>query len=118
MYFLSCIEKPQVYIAAITGGFRYVYIKWFVTGNVHHDPICSIAGFKVTLSSIDNSTTVVVNSVISHNFTGLPDNTSFNVTVVGININDNGFTNLAFASVRTNGTEGMLHMNTYFVYTK
>ena len=110
MCFLSHIERPQINIATAMGGFGYVYVKWFVTDNVHHDAACSIADFKVTLSSINNSITVVVNSVISHNFTGLPDNTLFNVTVVGINVNGDNFTNLAFASVRTNVTEGMYVM--------
>ena len=95
------------------GGFGYVYVKWFVTGNVHHDPTCSIADFKVTLSSMDNSTTVVVYSSISHNFTGLPDDTLFNATVVGTNVNGDNFTNLAFASVRTNVTKG-----TYISYVR
>ena len=90
------------------GGFGYVYVKWFVTGNDHHDDTCSITHFNVILSSMDNSTTVVVTSGISYNFTRLPDNTLFNVTVVAINVKGNSFTNLAFASVRTNGTEGML----------
>ena len=90
------------------GGFRYIFVKWFVTGNVHHDPICSIIRFNVRLSSMDNSTTAVVISGISHNFTGLPDDTLFNVTVVGINVNGDNLPNLAFASVRTNVTEGML----------
>ena len=108
MYFLSHIERPQINIITIMGGFRYVYVKWFVTGNVHHDGACSIAHFKVTLTSMDNSTTVVVTSDISHNFTGLPDDTLFNVTVVGINVNDDNLPDLAFASVRTNVTEGIL----------
>ena len=108
MYFLSHIERPQIKITMIMGGFGYIYVKWFVTGNVHHDPICNIIRFIVTLSSMDNSATVVVYSGISHNFTGLPDDTLFNVTVVGINVNGDNFTNLAFASVRTNVTEGML----------
>ena len=109
MYFLSYIEKPQVGITTIMGGFGYVYVKWVAIGNVHHDdPLCSINRFYVTLSSVDISTTVIVISRISRNFTGLPDDTLFNVTVVGINAEGNNFTNLAFASVRTNGTEGML----------
>ena len=104
---LSYIERPQIDITTIMGGFGYVYIKWFVTGNVHDDPICSITRFIVTLSSVDTPITVVDTSSISHNFTGLPNNTLFNVTIVGINLKDN---NIAFASVRTNGTEGMSHI--------
>ena len=109
MCFLSYIEKPKIKITTVMGGFGYVYVKWFVTG-IRDDPLCSIGRFYVTLSSVDTSTTVVVISRISHNFTGLPDDTLFNVTVVGSNVNDDNFTNLAFASVRTNVTEGTLNI--------
>ena len=90
------------------GGFGYVYVKWSVFGSLPYDDTCSITHFNVTLSSVYNSTTVVVTSEISYNFTGLSDDTLFNVTVVAINAKGNNFTNLAFASVRTNVTEGTL----------
>ena len=90
------------------GGFGYVYVKWSVFGSLPYDDTCSISHFNVILSSVYNSTTVVVTSGISYNFTGLSNGTLFNVTVVGINVKGNNFTNPAFASVRTNVTEGML----------
>ena len=107
MYVISIIERPQIKITTVMGGFGYVYVKWSVFGSLPYDDTCRIGHLNVILASMDNSITAVT-SGISYNFTGLPDDTLFNVTVVGINVKGNHFTNLAFASVRTNVTEGTL----------
>ena len=81
------IERPMVEIATVTGGCGYVYVSWIVINNVPQDVTCGISGFTIVLSSMDVSMTVMT-TMITHNFTGLPDDTLFNITVIGTNINE------------------------------
>ena len=62
--------------------------------------MCEIGHFNVTLSSVGVPMTVNT-AMISYNFTGLPDDTLFNVTVIGISINEKNVIYSAFASVKT-----------------
>ena len=106
MYICKCIERPAIKITTATGGYGYVYVSWIIIGNVPDDFVCGIASSTVTLSSMDISMTRFL-SLMSHNFTGLSDNTLFNVTVKGFNfINDDIY--LAFTSVRTMAIESTL----------
>ena len=82
------------------GGCGYVSASWSVINNVPDDVMCGIGRFNVTLSSVDLSMTVIT-TMISYNFTGLPYDTIFNVTVIGTSINEKNIIDVAFISVRT-----------------
>ena len=99
------IERPVIEITA-TGGCGYVYVLWSVTDS-DLDDACSISRFDVTLSSVDISMSVTPPSMMSHNFTGLPDDTLFNITVIGISLTGTTAVNLAYTSLRTKIIESM-----------
>ena len=108
MYICKCVERPAIKIKTATGGYGYVYVSWTVIGNVLDDEMCRIERISVTLSAVDISITEIPSQIkISHNFTGLSDNTLFNVTVKGLNF-INGDIDLAFTSVRTMAIESTL----------
>ena len=71
----------MVKITAAMGGCGYVHVSWTTTGN---SDMCRITQYNVTLSSATVNMTISINGMLSHNFTGLPNNTLFNVTVTGI----------------------------------
>ena len=48
---------------------------------------CRITQYNVTLSSATVNMIVSISGMNSRNFTGLPNDTLFNVTVTGINVN-------------------------------
>ena len=83
-----------------TEGCGYVSVSWTVINNVPDDDMCRIGHFNVTLSSVGVYMTVST-TMISCNFTGVPDDTVFNVTVVGTSSNEKNIINLAFTAVRT-----------------
>ena len=85
-------------------GCGYIFVKWRVTGN-RNDEMCGIVRFYV-ISSYGNTSDTKITSMIMYNFTGLTDDTLFNVTVVGINLRDD-FIDLDFISVRTMIIESM-----------
>ena len=93
-------EKPIVEITTATGGCGYIYVSWIVIGNISDDAMCSIGHLNIILSSVEVSIAVST-SMISYNFTGLPDNTLFNVTIIATSINEKNIVDLAFTSVRT-----------------
>ena len=68
--------------------------------------MCGIGHFNVTLSSVGVSMTLST-TMIFYNFIGLPDDTVFNVTVVGININEKNVIYSIFTSVKTLIIESM-----------
>ena len=108
MYICKCVERPAIKITTAIGGCGYVYVSWAVNGNVPDDEMCRIENITVTLSAVDTSITEIPSQIeISHNFTGLSDNTLFNVTVKGLNF-INGDIDLAFTSVRTMAIESTL----------
>ena len=76
------IDQPVVKITAKTGGCGYVYVSWTAPGS---SDVCRITQYNVTLSSTTVNMTILINGTNFHNFTGLPDDTVFNVTVTGIN---------------------------------
>ena len=82
------------------GGCGYVYVSWTVPNNVPDDDMCGINHFNVILLSVNVFMTMkpVTNS---HNFTGLPYGTPFNVTVIGTSINENSVIHSVSTSVRT-----------------
>ena len=96
----------MISIIAMTRGCGYVSVSWAVINNVPDDAMCGIAHFRVTLSSVDVSKTVMT-IMNSYNFIRLPDNTLFNVTVIGTSINERNVISLAFTSVRTMIIESM-----------
>ena len=99
-------ERPVINITTSTGGCGYVYVSWTVIGNVPDDEMCGIGRITVTLSSVDVSMTVM-NAVNSYNFTSLPGDTLFNVTVIGTTTNERNVISLAFTSVKTMIIESM-----------
>ena len=68
--------------------------------------MCNIGRVTVTLSSVDVSITVMT-MMITHNFTGLPDDTLFNVTVIGTSANERNIIDVSFTSVKTMIIESM-----------
>ena len=89
----------MIEITTATGGCGYVYVSWSVTDS-DPDDVCSIGRLNVTLSSGDISMSVI-SLMLSHNFTGLPDDTLFNVTVTGISLTGTTVVNLVSTSLRT-----------------
>ena len=89
-----------------TEGCGYISVSWTVINNVPDDDMCGIGNFNVTLSSVGVSM-IVSTSVVSYNFTELPDGTLFNVTVIGISINEKNVIYSAFTSVKTLIIESM-----------
>ena len=89
----------MVKITRITSGCGYVYVSWIVIGNPYYygNLHCSIGRIFVTLSSVNVDITSV-SSRNSHNFTGLPADTVFNVTVIGTSLRD-VFVNSAMTTV-------------------
>ena len=93
-------ERPVINIITATGGCGYVIVSWAVINNVPNDAMCGIAHLIVTLSSVDVSITEIV-TVNYYNFTRLPDDTLFNVTVIGTSINEKDVISRTFTSVKT-----------------
>ena len=81
--YIHYVDRPVVEITAVVGGCRYVSVSWTATdiGNV-----CSPVQYNVTLSSSTMNMTVSITSMNTHNFTELPEDTQFTVTVIGINM--------------------------------
>ena len=101
--YIHYVDRPRIKITTATGGCRYVYVSWIVIGNLEEnvaDIPCSIGQFRITLSSM-NTTKTLVNSAISHNFTGLPDDTLFNFTIIGLDAEESAIINRNSTSVRT-----------------
>ena len=100
----------MINIITTARGCGYVYVSWIIIGNVPDDEMCGIGQVTITLSSVDVSITEVA-VMNSYNFTTLPDDTSFNVTVIGTSTIENNVISLAFTSVKTMIIESMyLHM--------
>jgi len=92
------VDIPVIEAVKVTGGCGYVSVTWTAIkyGSVN---------FNVTLSS-----TVAMDMMITtlnnfYNFTGLPDNTQYDVTVFGTNIC--GISKVHSTSVRTMILESM-----------
>ena len=109
-------DKPIIEIAA-TGGYRHVYVSWRVSGNVNDDA-CQISGILVALSLMNTSMTVNSKPVGSHNFTGLPDDTAYNITVAGLNMMSKSIS-FNFTSARTMAVDSKFtycaYINFYFL---
>ena len=87
MYVCTCPyqDKPVVKITAATEGCGYVYVSWTVIGN---NDICEITNFHATLVLIVMGLPMGITKQIStemnsYNFTGLSDDTLFDVTIIG-----------------------------------
>ena len=78
------IDKPVIEITA-TGRCGHVDVSWTSTNN---DDVCSPVQYNVTLSSSSSTMDVIISnsSINTHRFTVLPNNTRFNITVIGINL--------------------------------
>ena len=85
----------------------YVYVSWNATAS---SDMCRITQYNVTLSSATINMTISISGMNSHNFTGLPDDTLFNVSVTGIKIRRVGISDST--SVRTPICISM-YMHTY-----
>ena len=72
----------MVKITATAGGCGYVNVSWTTPNS---SEVCRSTQYNVTLSSATVKIIISSVSLNSHNFTGLPDDTLFNVTVTGIN---------------------------------
>ena len=77
------VDRPVIEITAATTGCGYVSVSWTATGSSN---VCSPVQYNVTLSSSTMNMTVSTTSMSTHNFTKLPENTQFTVTVIGINM--------------------------------
>ena len=102
LFTYNITEKPMIQITA-TGGYRHVYVSWSVSGNVSDDA-CQITGIVVAISFINASMTVNSVPVGSYNFTGLPDDTTYNITIAGLNMMSNDIS-FNFTSVRTTAVD-------------
>ena len=72
-------------------------MSWNATGS---SDVCRITQYNVSLSSATVNIIILISGINSHNFTGLPDDTLFNIAVTGFNTT--GFdSNSDSASVRT-----------------
>ena len=80
--FICYVDRPVVEIKTATAGCEYVSVSWTATGN---NDVCSPVQYNVTLSS-STIETVLITSMNTHNFTELPDDTQFTVTVISINM--------------------------------
>ena len=96
----------MVVITTATGGCGYASVSWSVNDNANDDDMCGIGSFNITLTSMDISMTVITR-MLFYDFTGLPDDTLFNVTVIGINVIGKNFISFAFASLKTMAIESM-----------
>ena len=105
----------MIEITTATGGCGYVYVLWIITDS-DHDNVCSIGRFILTLSSVD-ITISVISVMLSHNFTGLPDDTLFNVTVIGTSLTGTTTVNLDSVSLRTKFIESMFNKCMYTICT-
>ena len=86
-------------------GCEYIYVSWIAPSS---SDVCNITQYNVTLSSAVVNVIISISGMNSHNFTGLPNNTLFNITVTGINTM--GFaSNSDSTSVRT-----MICLSTYY----
>ena len=100
-------DIPAVEITTATGGCGYVYVSWTVLGN---NDICEITTFHLTLVSLVmgkpmGPTTQKSTDMYSYNFTGLPDDTQFDISVIGSSAVVN--TDLVSVHVRTMDSESM-----------
>ena len=73
----------MVEITTATAVCGYVSVSWTSTGSSN---VCSPVQYNVTLSSSTVDMTVSITSMNTHNFTELPNDTQFTVTVIGINV--------------------------------
>ena len=85
MYVYTYIDIPVVEITATTAGCDYVSVSWTTTGSSN---MCGPVRYNVTLSSSSSTMDVIISnsSINTHRFTVLPNNTQFNITVIGINL--------------------------------
>ena len=73
----------MVEITTATAVCGYVNVSWTATGN---NDVYSPVQYNVTLSSTSVDMITSITSMNAHNFTDLPDDTQFTVTVIGINM--------------------------------
>ena len=103
-------DVPMVEITA-TGGFGYVNVSWTVIDN---NNICEIVNFNVLLVSVPTGITERISTdMYSYNFTGLPDDTLFHISIIGSSELVN--TDSASTSVRTMILKSM-YIPSYYSY--
>ena len=97
------VGKPLVEITTVTGGCGYVSVSWNVIGN---NDKCKVFFYNVTLSyiakDIKSVILVLITTMSSYTFTGLPDDTLFNITVFGLSRSEDV---LSFVSTSVNTVE-------------
>ena len=98
-YVCIYVDIPVVEITA-SGGCGYVFVS--MTSTVVGD-MCKTVRYNVTLSSSIINMTESNTSMNTHHFTELPNNTQFNVTVVGYNMMGRASDPVS-TSVETNNT--------------
>ena len=101
----------MIKITTVTGGYGYVSVSWTVIDN---KDICEIVDFNVLLVSVPTGITEQISTdMYSYNFTGLPDDTLFRVTIIGRSPLVN--TDPASTSVRTMFLKSM-YIPSYYSY--
>ena len=71
----------MVEITTATGGCGYVYVSWTVIDN---NDLCEITNFYLQLVSVAMDTPKKISTDMnSYNFTGLPDDTLFDIAIIG-----------------------------------
>ena len=98
------IDQPVVKITAAMGGCGYVNVSWTA---INSSDVCKITQYNVTLSSATVNMIISISGMNTHNFTRLPNDTLFNVTVTGITTTRFA-SNPDYTSVRT-----MICISTY-----
>ena len=81
--YVRTTDRPVVQITTTTGGCDYVSVSWTTAGS---SDVCRPVQYSVALSSSMINMAAVVTSTNTHRFNGLPDDTQFTVTVIGINV--------------------------------
>ena len=76
------VVNPLVEVTAVTGGCGYVSARWAAIGIISE--LCKTIQYNVTLSSASmNVSMPILTTTNFHNFTGLPDDTLYDVTLFG-----------------------------------
>ena len=95
------VVNPLVEVTAVTGGCGYVSARWAAIGIISE--LCKTVQYNVTLSAIMNVSMPILTTANFHNFTGLPDDTLYDVTLFGHTV-FGLFSNIEVTAVKTMST--------------
>ena len=109
-----CVVNPLVEVTDVTGGCGYVSARWATIGIISE--LCRIVQYNVTLSSATmNVSMPILTTTQFHNFTGLPDDSLFHVTVFGHTV-FGLLSNIEVTSARTISTYVCMYIRMYVIY--